>query len=394
MSFISIRDLYKVFGPDTDAALRLDRSGEAPDEIQAKTGAVVAVSNASMDVARGETFVIMGLSGSGKSTLVRMINRLIDPTAGSVTVDGDDVTAMSEHDLRQLRMNRMSMVFQRFGLFPHRTVLENAAYGLEIRGMASDERQRKAHAALEMVGLVGWNDHYPSQLSGGMQQRVGIARALATDADILLMDEAFSALDPLIRREMQDHLIRLQAELHKTIVFITHDLNEAVRIGDRIAVMKDGKVVQIGTAEDILTDPADDYVAAFVQDLDASIVLTARALMRPPIDVVYGGDGPHVAIRKLEAAQRNALYATDANGRLLGLVEDEAAAEAGRRGDKTVQAVISDARAVVEPDRLLVDLLPLAADTEMPIAVVEASKLIGVVPRAALLEALSREETV
>lgn len=251
MSFISIRDLYKVFGSDTDAALRLDRSGAAPDEIQAKTGAVVAVSNASMEVARGETFVIMGLSGSGKSTLVRMINRLIDPTAGSVTVDGDDVTAMSEHDLRQLRMNRMSMVFQRFGLFPHRTVLENAAYGLEIRGMASDERQRKAHAALEMVGLVGWNDHYPSQLSGGMQQRVGIARALMQEPRLLLADEPVASLDPATSHGVLRYLEMLNRERGVTVLCSLHFLSLARRYGSRIVALKDGRVVFDGPSSAI-----------------------------------------------------------------------------------------------------------------------------------------------
>ncbi|MDZ7727331.1 MAG: glycine betaine/L-proline ABC transporter ATP-binding protein [Dehalococcoidia bacterium] len=282
MPHISIRNLYKIFGDDAQRAIELEKQGKTREEIQQETGCVVAVADVNADIEKGETFVVMGLSGSGKSTLIRMVNRLFEPTSGEVFIEGEDVVQYDQEHLRKLRMNRVSMVFQHFGLFPHRTVVDNAAYGLEVQGVGRSERRERGSEALRMVGLEGWEDSYPRQLSGGMQQRVGLARALATDAEILLMDEAFSALDPLIRREMQDHLVELQRTLHKTILFITHDLNEAMRLGDRIMVLKDGQVIQIGTPEEILTKPADDYVATFVQDVDVTRVLTATNVMRQP----------------------------------------------------------------------------------------------------------------
>ncbi|REJ32169.1 MAG: glycine/betaine ABC transporter ATP-binding protein, partial [Bacillota bacterium] len=261
---IAVRDLYKVFGPDPQRALELVRSGVGKDELLKSTGHTLAVAGVNLEVRAGETFIIMGLSGSGKSTLLRCINRLIEPTHGQVLIDGVDVGSLSPRDLRNLRRRRLGMVFQRFALFPHRTVLDNVAYGLEIQGVPPSQRRRRALEVLELVGLAGWAQSYPSQLSGGMQQRVGLARALAPDPDILLMDEPFSALDPLIRRDMQDELIDLQERLHKTIVFITHDLDEALKLGDRIAIMRDGRVVQVGRPEQILLEPADEYVASFV----------------------------------------------------------------------------------------------------------------------------------
>ncbi|MER5526783.1 glycine betaine/L-proline ABC transporter ATP-binding protein [Streptomyces sp. NPDC002677] len=270
--------LYKVFGRRPDTAVERLRHGADREELRAD-GTTAAVIDASFRVDPGEIFVVMGLSGSGKSTLLRMLNGLLEPTAGQVSFDGQDLTALTDRELRELRSKKISMVFQHFALFPHRSVRDNAAYGLAVQGVPRAERVRRADEALALCGLAGWEDSWPDELSGGMQQRVGLARALATDADLLLMDESFSALDPLIRRDMQDQLLELQKTLKKTIVFITHDLNEAMRLGDRIAVMRDGRIVQTGTAEDILLRPADDYVASFTQDVDRSRVLTTAAVM-------------------------------------------------------------------------------------------------------------------
>ncbi|MFD5715191.1 glycine betaine/L-proline ABC transporter ATP-binding protein [Streptomyces pharetrae] len=270
--------LYKVFGRRPDEAVDRLRAGADREELRAD-GTTAAVIDASFTVEPGQIFVVMGLSGSGKSTLLRMLNGLLEPTAGTVRFDGQDLTALGDRELRAVRARKISMVFQHFALFPHRSVLENAAYGLAVQGVPRAERERRAGEALALCGLAGWEKSWPDELSGGMQQRVGLARALATDADLLLMDESFSALDPLIRRDMQDQLLTLQQTLKKTIVFITHDLNEAMRLGDRIAVMRDGRIVQTGTAEDILLRPANDYVASFVQDVDRSRVLTAAAVM-------------------------------------------------------------------------------------------------------------------
>ncbi|MFD6419710.1 glycine betaine/L-proline ABC transporter ATP-binding protein [Streptomyces sp. NPDC060194] len=281
MSRLQAEHLYKVFGKGPDDAVRRLEAGADRDELRAD-GTTAAVIDASFTVEPGQIFVVMGLSGSGKSTLLRMLNGLLEPTAGQVLFDGQDLTALSPRDLRAVRSHKISMVFQHFALFPHRSVLDNAAYGLEVQGVARAERRERALEALELAGLKGWEDSWPDELSGGMQQRVGLARALATDADLLLMDESFSALDPLIRRDMQDQLLHLQTKLKKTIVFITHDLNEAMRLGDRIAVMRDGRIVQTGSAEDILVRPANDYVASFIQDVDRSRVLTAKAVMSAP----------------------------------------------------------------------------------------------------------------
>lgn len=278
MSRLEAAHLYKVFGRRPDAAVERLRQGADREELRAD-GATAAVIDASFTVDPGQIFVVMGLSGSGKSTLLRMLNGLLEPTAGQVLFDGQDLTALSPRELREVRARKISMVFQHFALFPHRSVLENAAYGLEVQGVPRAEREERAAEALGLTGLAGWEKSWPDELSGGMQQRVGLARALATDADLLLMDESFSALDPLIRRDMQDQLLELQSRLNKTIVFITHDLNEAMRLGDRVAVMRDGRIVQTGSAEDILMTPANDYVAAFTQDVDRSRVLTASSVM-------------------------------------------------------------------------------------------------------------------
>ncbi len=312
--------MYKVFGRRPKEAVRKLQSGAARSDIGGSDTA--AVVDASFDVKNGEIFVVMGLSGSGKSTLIRMLNGLLEPSSGSVSIAGTNISGAFAARLREVRQKNVSMVFQHFALFPHRTVLDNAAYGLEVQGIPRAERMERARKIVHVVGLDGWEDKYPSELSGGMQQRVGLARALATETDILLMDEAFSALDPLIRREMQEQLLELQAELGKTIIFITHDLNEAMFLGDRIAVMRDGRIVQIGTPEDILTDPANDYVAQFVQDVDRARVLTAASVMEPARAVVPLTAGPRGALRVMRDLQAAAVFVLDRDRTLLGVARD------------------------------------------------------------------------
>jgi glycine betaine/proline transport system ATP-binding protein len=382
--------LYKVFGRRAREAARRLEGGAGRSQLRIP-GVTPAVIDASFEVGEGEIFVVMGLSGSGKSTLIRMLNGLVPPTSGRVRVDDREVTAMSGRQIRAMRQRTMSMVFQHFALFPHRTVLENAAYGLRVQGMPTEPRREKARAALDMVGLTGWEDHLPDQLSGGMRQRVGLARALAADTEVLLMDEAFSALDPLIRKEMQDQLLALQAKLGKTIVFITHDLNEAMRLGDRIAMMREGRIVQVGSAEDILNDPADDYVAQFVQDVDRTRVLTAASVMAEPLATIGAAAGPRAALRTMGEQQYSAVFVVERDGRLLGVVRDSDAADAVQRGADTVRGLISDDVAAVAPDTPVYELFAPSAESPVPLAVVdEGGRLLGVVPRATLLAALGR----
>ncbi|EOX3960065.1 glycine betaine/L-proline ABC transporter ATP-binding protein [Vibrio alginolyticus] len=279
---IEISGLYKIFGTRPNSVIERVKLGHSKEQVLAETGHTVGLKDINLQIQKGEIFVIMGLSGSGKSTMIRHFNRLIDPTMGQILVEGVDVMQLSNKELEQFRRHKMSMVFQRFGLLPHRTVIDNIAYGLEVQGMSKEARLEKASEWLETVGLTGYEHQYPAQLSGGQQQRVGLARALATDAEILLMDEAFSALDPLIRSEMQDQLVELQQKLHKTIIFITHDLDEALRLGDRIAILKDGELVQQGSPDEILLHPADEYVEAFVKDVNRARALTVETLMQPP----------------------------------------------------------------------------------------------------------------
>jgi glycine betaine/proline transport system ATP-binding protein len=278
---VSCLNLWKIYGPKADRVIGTPDADLPRGELLEKTGCVAAVRDVSFEVGEGEVFVVMGLSGSGKSTLVRMVNRIHDPTAGKVMIDGEDVLRVDEQRLREIRRKKISMVFQHFGLLPHRRIVDNVAFGLEVQGVEKDERLRAAHEVLEKVGLEGWANAYPDELSGGMQQRVGLARALANDPEILLFDEPFSALDPLIRRDMQDQMLTLQRDLRKTMIFITHDLAEALKLGNRIAIMKDGKFVQVGTPEDIVANPADEYVADFTRDVPRAHVLTARSIMRP-----------------------------------------------------------------------------------------------------------------
>ena len=331
---VSCRGVWKVYGPRAERIVGSADAELPRAELLAKTGCVAAVRDVSFDVAPGEVFVVMGLSGSGKSTLVRMINRLHDPTAGEIVIDGDDMLSLSPERLREIRRHKISMVFQHFGLLPHRRIVDNVAFGLEVQGVEREQRERRAEEVLEVVGLGGWGQHYPDELSGGMQQRVGLARALATDPEIMLFDEPFSALDPLIRRDMQDEVVRLQKDLRKTMIFITHDLMEALKLGDRIAIMKDGAFVQIGTPEQVVSAPADDYVADFTRDVPKAHVLTVRTVMSP----------------------------ASANG---GTYAGEVAATT-----------------------VLQDVLPLVANSDLPLRVVDGDRTIGVVDRTAVMTAL------
>ncbi|WP_234985810.1 glycine betaine/L-proline ABC transporter ATP-binding protein [Demequina sp. NBRC 110051] len=381
--------LYKVFGRGADDAVKKLRNGASRDELG---GATAAVIDASFEVKKGEIFVVMGLSGSGKSTLIRMLNGLHPQTAGTVEVGGDSITGVSPAKLREIRRHRISMVFQHFALLPHRTVIDNVAYGLEIQGIDKAERLKRAAKVTEIVGLGGWEEKYPSELSGGMQQRVGLARALAADTDVLLMDEAFSALDPLIRREMQDQLLELQQELGKTIIFITHDLNEAMYIGDRIAVMRDGRIVQIGSPEDILTNPANDYVEQFVQDVDRSRVLTAESVMRKPRVTVHEGSGPRAALAAMREHEISALYVTKRDRTIVGWVRDRDVLDLVRKGEKSLTPAIQSDHGAVSKDTPLVDIFIPSLEAALALAVTdERDRLVGVVPRVTLLATLGGE---
>lgn len=387
MKKIEVRDVTKVFGR-SKRALQLLSEGESKQEILRKTGATVGVSRASFTVEAGEIFVIMGLSGSGKSTLVRLLNRLIEPTSGKILIDGKDIVSMNKEQLRDLRRKKISMVFQKFALLPHRTVLENTEYGLEVQGVQKETRQVKAKDALKLVGLDGYEHQYPQQLSGGMQQRVGLARALANDADILLMDEAFSALDPLIRKDMQDELLELQSKMKKTIVFITHDLDEALRIGDRIALMKDGCIVQIGTPEEILMNPSNDYVERFVEDVDLSKVLTAGHVMKRA-ESVQIDKGPRVALQIMKELGISSIYVVDKKKTLLGAITAADAKEALDRRDG-LQSILQPEVLTVTPDTVLTDLFDKVSTAVIPVAVTdENNRLQGILVRGAVIGALA-----
>jgi len=392
MSKIAVKDLAKIFGDHPDKALKMLQEGCGKNEILAQTRQTVGVFDINFEVNEGEVFVLMGLSGSGKSTLLRCINRLIDPTGGTITVDGEEITGARPEVMREIRRKKMSMVFQRFALFPHRTVLDNAAYGLEVQNVPLEQRREKAAQVLEAVGLKGWEDSMPAQLSGGMQQRVGLARALANDPDILLMDEAFSALDPLIRKEMQDELLSLQNTLNKTIIFVTHDLDEALKIGDRIALMNDGTIVQTGTAEEILTNPANDYVEKFVADVDRSKVLTAEGVMKAPDPVVSLKDGPHVALRLMKEYGISSIFVVTRERRLAGLVlaEDAVRAVEEKRDDFN-DIMIRDVPEV-NIDTPVIDIIPVIAESRFPVAVTRADgELAGVLVRGSVLAGMVRK---
>ena len=388
-----VENLTKIFGDDVDGALRLLKDGKTKEEVLEETGATVGVNQASFDIYDGEIFVIMGLSGSGKSTLVRMLNRLIEPTDGAVYVDDDNINELNDEDLRELRRKKISMVFQNFGLFPHRTILENAEYGLEIQGIEKEERQKIAEEALDNSGLLPYKDQYPDQLSGGMQQRVGLARALANDPEILLMDEAFSALDPLIKRDMQDELVRLQEQKSRTIVFITHDLNEALRIADRIVIMRNGEVIQVGTGEEILDNPKNYYIQRFVQDVDRARVYTAEEIMEAPNPLILEVDTPKSALDKMDANELTNMLVIDEENHLLGYVLYDEINRAVQANKQTLDGLIRADIDVAHANTLVKDLYQIMYNAETPIAVVDrANRLRGIIVRSSILSALHTEE--
>jgi len=385
---IQIQGLYKLFGATPHKHMPLVHQGKSKDDILAETGHTLGLKDINLNIHKGETFVIMGLSGSGKSTLIRHFNRLIDPTEGKIMVEGKDVMAFSARELEHFRRHKMSMVFQRFGLMPHRSVLDNVAYGLKVQGISKKQREAKARDWLETVGLNGYEDQYPSQLSGGQQQRVGLARALCTDAEILLMDEAFSALDPLIRSEMQDQLIGLQEKLHKTIVFITHDLDEALRLGDRIAILKDGELVQEGTPEKILLEPATDYVEAFVKDVNRARALTVDTVMKPPacrIDAATIGE----ALEQMRQSKNGYGYYMNKD-KFQGVILQETLEEtpSAERRNQIGQDVFEKINAIA-PDTVLEEVIPDTLDTDYPLPVVNKDgNLEGELSRSSLVKVL------
>ncbi|PLR85759.1 glycine betaine/L-proline ABC transporter ATP-binding protein [Bacillus canaveralius] len=385
---VEVRDVSKIFGKSPKAAIDLLKKGLSKKEILQKTGQTVGVNKANFEIYPGEIFVIMGLSGSGKSTLIRMFNRLITPTSGEILIDGEDILKMNAERLRETRREKISMVFQNFALFPHKTILENAEYGLEIQKVPAAERAEKALKSLEVVGLKGYEHQYPAQLSGGMQQRVGLARALANDPEILLMDEAFSALDPLIRRDMQDELLELQENLNKTIIFITHDLDEALRIGDRIALMKDGSIIQLGTPEEIMMNPANEYVERFVEDVDLSNVLTASHVMKRA-ERISVDRGPRVALQIMKEQGYSSIFVVDRKKKLLGAITAEQATQAIKES-LTIQDVMTKDIPSVDENVIISTILDEIATSSSPLAVVDnENKLKGIIIRGSVIGALA-----
>jgi len=392
---IRIENLSVIFGRRKKDAKKMIQQNKSKEEILKQTGCTVAVNKVNFNIQEGEIFVVMGLSGSGKSTLIRCINRLLIPTEGKVVVDEDDILTAEDKRLRELRRTKFGMVFQNFGLLPHRTVASNVAFGLEIQGLPEEERTKKAYDVIKTVGLQGYEEKMTGQLSGGMQQRVGLARALANDPPVLLMDEAFSALDPLIRANMQDELLDLQERVQKTIVFITHDLDEALKLGDRIAIMKDGYIVQNGTPEEILTNPADDYVKAFVEGVDRSDIVTAGTIMiENPTYVDGKKDGAEMILRKMNKAGVNILPVVDEKDHFMGFVTDQDTSRLRKKEVKTIREIIHDHSASVYEDAPVSEIIPIFRDTSFPIAVVSKdNKLKGLVVHSSVVkEVVGREE--
>lgn len=390
---VEVKNLTKIFGRRVNKAKELIQEGKSKAEILKEAGATVGVDQANFKINDGEIFVIMGLSGSGKSTLIRMINRLIEPTDGEVLIDGENLMEMDKNHLREVRRKKMSMVFQNFGLLPNRTVLENADYGLEIQGVDKTTREEKAKTALEQVGITGYDDEYPAQLSGGMQQRVGLARALANDPQILLMDEAFSALDPLNRTDMQDQLLDLQEKMHKTIIFISHDLNEALKLGDRIMIMRDGEVVQTGTPEDILTHPANEYVENFIENVDRSKVLTAGNVMIRSVTINIDKAGPRLTIKRMRNNEVSTAYVIDNSRHLVGIVDANDVISLIRNNSSDLRSVVKSDVPTTQEDKPISELMDDISQTGIPIAVTNDKKqLLGIIVRGAVLGALAGNE--
>ncbi|EIA7502177.1 glycine betaine/L-proline ABC transporter ATP-binding protein [Listeria monocytogenes] len=392
MSKIKVEELTKIFGKKASKASSLLSQGKSKTEILKETGATIGVNKAYFSVEEGEIFVIMGLSGSGKSTLVRLLNRLIEPTSGKIWLDGKELSSLNKKELLEVRRKSMSMVFQNFGLFPNRTINRNVEYGLEIQGMDKEEREKNAAESLALVGLAGYGEQYPSQLSGGMQQRVGLARALANNPDILLMDEAFSALDPLNRKDMQDQLLDLQDKMKKTIIFITHDLDEALRIGDHIMIMRDGSVVQTGSPEEILAHPANEYVEKFIEDVDRSKVYTASNVMIRPEIVNFEKDGPRVALKRMREAGTSSVFVVKRNRELVGIVHAAEVSKLVKENITSLETALHRDVPTTGLDTPLAEIMDTISTTTIPIAVTEDGKLKGIIIRGSVLAALSGNE--
>ncbi len=386
---ISCQHLWKIFGPHPDTAWKLALKGGSRNDIMEQTGHVLAVKDVSFDVHDSEIFVVMGLSGSGKSTIIRCINRLINPTKGDIFIDDDNVTKMNPVKLRKLRRHKLSMVFQNFGLFPHRSVIENVAFGLEIRGESKSVRANKAMEALEQVELAGWENARLSSLSGGMQQRVGLARALAVNSEIILMDEPFSALDPLIRRQLQDEFLKLRDRIKRTIIFITHDLAEALKLGDRIGIMKDGEIVQIGTPQEIVSQPANSYVREFVKDVPRTKLISAENIMQDPKSVVWSNFEVDVAVREMVAKQTSISFVTDSQHRLIGVVTMKQAVDTPKDSIMTLGKIVQSEVPTISPSGTLEEALSKLAETEIPLAVLDEHRhLLGVISRETIIQAI------
>ena len=387
---IEVEGVWKVFGDGPERVFQPEYAEMSRADLQAELGVVVGLRNVSFAVNAGQIFVVMGLSGSGKSTLVRCLIRLIEATRGQIRFDGEDIHAYSQAELMQFRRSKVAMVFQHYALLPHRQVLDNVAYGLEIRGMEKEARHRAAAKAIDTVGLKGWEDYFPHEMSGGMQQRVGLARALAVDTDVILMDEPFSGLDPLIRREMQDELVSIQSELQKTIVFITHDLNEALKLGDRIAIMRDGEIIQEGSPEEIVTLPSDEYVTAFVRDVSRAKVIRAKAIMRESDVVVYEWQGPRAALHVMMDHGADAAFLVARDFTLRGILTEEQARDLVSQRRERLEGVQVAEAVIADPDDHIETIIPKAAGTEYPIAVVgDDGRLLGEIPRGTLLMGIS-----
>ena len=387
---IEVEGVWKVFGDKPERALQPEYASKSRDELRHELGVVTGLRDVSFGVNSGEVFVVMGLSGSGKSTLVRCLLRLAEPTAGRICFDGEDICAYSSEQMVEFRRSKVAMVFQHYGLFPHRNVLDNVAYGLEVRGLDKKARYEAAAEAIETVGLKGWEANYPREMSGGMQQRVGLARALAVNAEVLLMDEPFSGLDPLIRREMQDELLSLQTELGKTIVFITHDMNEALKLGDRIAIMRDGEIIQEGSPEEIVTLPTDAYVSDFVRDVSRAKVIQAKAIMREPDVVMYERQGPRVALHTMRNYGLDAVFLIARDFTLKGILTADHARELVSQGKESLHDAEVVPAVATEPEAFIEEIISMAAQTEHPIAVVAGNgSLLGEIDRGALLTGIS-----
>lgn len=395
MAKIQVKNVYKVFGSAPMQMISFLEKGEKKTDLLKKHKHSVGVNNVSFSVNEGEIFVVMGLSGSGKSTLIRCLNRLIEPTSGEIYIDNEKITQVSSAKLREIRREKIAMVFQNFALLPHRTVLENVAFGLEIQKVDVEERKKKAIEMLEVVGLKGYENAKPKELSGGMQQRVGLARALATDADILLMDEAFSALDPLIRKEMQNELLSLQTKMQKTIVFITHDLDEALKIGDRIAIMKDGNIVQIGEPEEILNSPADAYVREFIQDVNRTKIVSASSIMRSSESIILEKAGVRTAAKKMKDLEISSIFVTDKHKTLLGIITIDKVSELMKENRDDLKSVIDTDIRTVGVDTSIDEIIPLFLQSGYPVAVVDdENKLKGIIFKSTVLAGIAGKEEV